>query len=68
MKEALRIASLRAVRTFAQTAAGGVLGLGALGSLTDIKVYGGGIALVLISAAMAALVAFLQNVAEAIPE
>lgn len=70
MKQALRIASLRAVRTFAQTATGGLLGLGTLAGLSPdvLKSYGIGIALVLISAAMAALVAFLQNVAEAVPE
>lgn len=70
MKQALRIASVRAVRTFAQTAAGGLLGLGALSALSEgaVKAYGMGIALVLIGAAMSCAVAFFQNLAEALPE
>ena len=67
MVKALKAAFTPAIRTLAQTLAGG---LGALGvaSVSDFKNVAGLATVLLWGAVLAALVAFFQNFAEALPE
>lgn len=67
MKHDLRTAFKPAVRTFAQTLAGGLSALAVLSLSVDslyAVAYGAGVAF--LAAVLAALIAFLQNFAEAI--
>jgi len=65
VKKAMNIATLRAVRTFAQTMAGG-LGAVSLAALTatDARLAGQTALLGLFSAIVAAAIAFFTNLAE----
>ena len=69
MKRAARIAFVRAVRTFSQTASAGLAGLVILAlQPSALKVAGTVSVLALANAAIAAVVCFLQNFAEGLEE
>lgn len=57
-------AGIRAVRTFFQTFAAGLIGLPIASAISEIKVVGGAFLLVLYSSILAAGISFAQNVAE----
>lgn len=59
----MRNAVVRAIRTFAQTLAAGLTTLGIV-NLTDIRLAGQAVIVMVINAVLAGLISFLQNVAE----